>query len=95
MGYVLAGGRRVTPSRLLRPAIFIYCSLFCLLGIIALGYSTRLTFAGSQFPALYGDGTLRATYRLALLGEQPKNVSDGDQDSLYLLRRYEWRLSSK
>lgn len=95
MGYVLAGVRRVTPSRLLRPAIFIYCSLFCLLGIIALGYSTRLTFAGSQFPDLYGDGTLRATYRLALLGEQPKNVSDVDQDSLYLLRRYEWRLSSK
>ncbi len=95
MGYVLVGAKRVTPLRLLRPAIFVYCFLFCLLGIIALGYSTRVTFAASQFPDLYGDGTLRATYRTALLGESPKNASDVDQDSLYLLRRYEWRLSSK
>jgi hypothetical protein len=30
-------------------AIFTYCSLFCLLEIVALGYWPRLTFAGSQF----------------------------------------------
>jgi hypothetical protein len=95
MGYVLIGARHVAPARLLRPAIFVYCSFFCLLGIIALGYSTRVTFAGPRFPDVYGDGTLRATYRLALLGESPKNASDADPDSLYLLRRYEWRLSSK
>jgi hypothetical protein len=95
MGYVLIGVRHLVPSRLLRPVIFVYCSLFCLLGIVALGYSTRLTFAGSRFPDLYGDGTLRATYRTALLGEPPRNADDVDQDSLYLLRRYEWRLSPK
>ena len=95
MGYVLIGARRLVPSRLLRPAIFAYCSVFCLLGMVALGYSTRLTFAGSRFPDLYGDGTLRATYRTALLGESPENPADIDQDALYLLRRYEWRLSSK
>jgi len=94
MGYVLMGARRVVPSRVLRPAIFVYCSLFCLLGIVALGYSTRLTFAGSQFPDLYGDGTLRATYRAALLGEKPTNPDDISADALYLLHRYEWRLSS-
>jgi len=95
MGYVLVGARHVTPPRLLRPAVLGYCFLFCVLGITALGYSTRVTFAGPRFPDLYGDGTLRATYRLALLGESPKSASDVDQDSLYLLRRYEWRLSSK
>ncbi len=95
MGYVLIGARRLAPSRLLRPAIFAYCTVFCLLGIVALGYSTRLTFAGSQFPELYGDGTLRATYRTALLGESPKNADDISADALYLLRRYEWRLASK
>jgi hypothetical protein len=95
MGYVLIGARRLVPSRLLRPAIFGYCSIFCLLGMVALGYSTRLTFAGSRFPDLYGDGTLRAAYRTALLGESPENLADIDQDALYLLRRYEWRLSSK
>jgi hypothetical protein len=95
MGYVLMGAKRLVPSRLLRPAIFAYCSVFCLLGMVALGYSTRLTFAGSQFPDLYGDGTLRATYRTALLGESPKNADDISSDALYLLRRYEWRLASK
>jgi hypothetical protein len=63
--------------------------------MVALGYSTRLTFAGSRFPELYGDGTLRATYRTALLGESPKNADDVSPDALYLLRRYEWRLASK
>jgi hypothetical protein len=95
MGYVLTGARRLVPPRVLRPAILVYCSLFCLLGVVALGYSTRLTFAGSKFPDLYGDGTLRATYRTALLGETPKSGDDIDSDSLYLLRRYEWRLSPK
>jgi hypothetical protein len=95
MGYVLIGAKRLAPSRLLRPAIFGYCTVFCLLGMVALGYSTRLTFAGSRFPELYGDGTLRATYRTALLGESPKNADDVSPDALYLLRRYEWRLASK
>jgi hypothetical protein len=95
MGYVLIGVRRRIPSRLLRPAIVAYCVFFCLLGIVALGYSTRLTFAGSQFPDLYGDGTLRATYRKAFLGESPRNADDISPDALYLLRRYEWRLAPK
>jgi hypothetical protein len=95
MGYILIGARRLVPARLLRPALLAYCSVFCLLGMVALGYSTRLTFAGSRFPDLYGDGTLRATYRAALLGEPPKNPDEVDPDSLYLLRRYEWRLDSK
>ncbi len=95
LGYVLIGARRMAPSHVLRPTLFVYCSLFCLLGMVALAYSTRLTFAGSRFPDLYGDGTLRATYRAALLREPPKNADDISPDALYLLRRYEWRLSSK
>jgi hypothetical protein len=95
MGYVSIGARRLIPSGLLRPAIIVYCSLFCLLGVVALGYSTRLTFAGSQFPDLYGDGSLRATYRNAFLGESPRHPNDISPDALYLLRRYEWRLSSE
>jgi hypothetical protein len=95
MGYVLIGARCLIPSRLLRPVIVAYCVLFCLLGMVALGYSTRLTFAGSKFPDLYGDGTLRATYRNAFLGESPMHADDVDQDSLYLLRRYEWRLAPR
>jgi hypothetical protein len=83
------------PPGLLRPAIFAYCSLYCLLGLVALGYSTRLTFAGRRFPDLYGDGTLRPTYRLVFLGEPPKNADDISQEAVYLLHRYEWRLARK
>jgi hypothetical protein len=93
MAYVLIGLRRIAPPSLVRPVILAYCALFCLLGVVALAYSTRLTFAGARFPDLYGDGRLRTTYRAAFWGEAPNNASDINQDALYLLRRYEWRLA--
>jgi hypothetical protein len=95
IGYVLIGARRIVPPSLLRPAILAYSVCFCVLGIVALGYSTRLTFAGSRFPELYGDGSLRATYRLVILGEQPKNTDDISQEALYLLHRYDRSLARK
>jgi hypothetical protein len=95
IGYVLIGLRRTIPPNRLQPAIFAYCALFCLLGVVALAYSTRLTFAGARFPDLYGDGRFRATYRYALRGEMPNNVNDINEDALYLLHRYEWRLAPK
>jgi hypothetical protein len=95
IAYVLIGLRRLAPPTLVRPVILAYCALFCLLGVVALAYSTRLTFAGARFPDLYGDGRLRTTYRAAFRGEVPNNANDINQDALYLLRRYEWRLASK
>ncbi len=95
MGYVLLGLRCVLSPVTLRPLLVVYCSLFCLLGILALGFSTRLTFAGDRFPDIYGDGKLRDTYKMALRGETPKNSSDVDQDALYLLRRYDWRAARR
>lgn len=95
IGYVLIGLRRMVPPSLLQPLMLAYCALFCLLGVVALVYSTRLTFAGARFSDLYGDGRLRTTYRTAFLGELPSNVNDINQDALYLLRRYEWRLAPK
>lgn len=95
MGYILLGLKRLLPFRTPRPIVLAYCSLYCLLGVGALGYSTRLTFAGHRFPDLYGDGRLADTYRVALLGERPRNAEDVSADALYLLRRYEWRLAPK
>jgi hypothetical protein len=91
IGYTLLGLRQIIPPAILRPASIIYCAFFCLLGIAALAYSTRLTFAGPRFPDLYGDGNFRATYKLALLNEQPTHPTDIDPDALYLLRRYDPR----
>jgi hypothetical protein len=64
-------------------------------GLLALGFSTRLTFAGPRFPDIYGDGNFHDAYRIVLRGEKPNNGDDVNQDALYLLRRYEWRASSK
>ena len=95
MGYVLLGLRRMVSARILRPLLVVYCLLFCILGLLALGFSTRLTFAGARFPEIYGDGNFRDAYRIVLRGETPKNSEDVNADALYLLRRYEWRAASK
>ena len=95
MGYVLLGLRRMVSPGILRPLLVVYCSLFCMLGLLALAFSTRLTFAGARFPDIYGDGNFRDAYKIVLRGETPKNSDDVNQDALYLLRRYEWRAASK
>lgn len=91
LGYLLVGVQRILPRHVLRPALLAYCAYFCLLGTLALGFSTRLTFSGSRFPDIYGDGNLRATYKMAFLGEKPVSDASIDADALYLLRRFEPR----
>ena len=91
MAYMLLGLRQMFSSRLLRPLLVAYCTCFVLLGIVALGFSTRQTFAGSRFADTYGDGNFRATYKLALRGTQPVGDDKIDPDALYLLRRFEPR----
>jgi hypothetical protein len=95
MGYVLLGLRRMLSPGVLNPLLVVYCSLFCMLGLLALGFSTRLTFAGARFPDIYGDGNFRTAYRIVLRGETPNHGDDVNQDALYLLRRYEWRAAGK
>lgn len=85
IGHVLIGLRRIFPASLLQPVILAYYALCCLHGVVALAYSTCLTFAGAWFPDLYGGGCLRTTYRTAFRGEMPNNVNDVDQDALYII----------
>jgi len=95
MAYVLTGLRRLTPRETLRPLLVAYGFIFCVLGIAALVFSTRLTYAGARFPDIYGDGNLRDAYRIALRGETVENNNPIHKDALYLLRRYEWRVTRK
>jgi len=95
LGFCWLGLKRLASARTIRWLMVGYCTFYCLLGVRALAYSTRLTLAGPRFPDLYGDGRLAATYRMAFRGETPANPNDIDPDALYLLRRYEWRLSTK
>jgi hypothetical protein len=53
---------RLKNRGLVRTGVAIYGSVFAILGVIALVYSTRISFAGPRFPDVYGDGTLRPSY---------------------------------
>ena len=94
MAYVWLGLQRLLPQPGLSPLRILWCSVFCLVGIAALAFSTRLTFAGPRFPDIYGDGNFRAAYALVLRGDPPKN-GKVDQDAVDLLRRFEWRAKRK
>ena len=63
-----------------------YAIVFCVVGFIDLAYSTRVTFSGSQFAYVYGDGNLASTY---LANCDVANTSD-QPVALHLLQRYEW-----
>jgi len=95
MGYVLLGVIHYISAKGIRSIALCYFGVYCLMGVVALGYTTCITLAGPRFPDLYGDGRLAATYRTAFRGETPANPNDIDPDALYLLRRYEWRLATK
>ena len=66
-----------------------YVGVFLALGLLALGYSTRLSFSGRHFAELYGDGTGRDTYRLAFGSTEHVNPAAVDQQMFALLRRFE------
>lgn len=48
---------------------------FVALGALALGYSTRISLAGDDFPDRYAGGTLAPAYRAAWAGEAPPDTT--------------------
>jgi len=57
-------------------------------GLVALGYSTRLTFAGDDFPQRYTHGALRASYEAAFGLAAPSTSEAADPRTTTILRRY-------
>ncbi len=72
----------IVPKRIL----VAYGMVFCILGVVALGYSTKLTFAGKKFASEYGDGRLTDTY---LAGCSTSTIPK-EEEALALLKRYQW-----
>jgi len=68
-----------------------YVGLFSVLGLAALLYSTRITFAGQTFPERYGDGTLRPAYEVAFGKRNPSELSGINRTAFQLLEQYEPR----
>ena len=72
-----------------------YVGVFSVLGLAALLYSTRITFAGQHFPERYGDGTLRPAYEVAFGQRDPSELSGVNRVAFQLLEQYEPRASDK
>ena len=63
-------------------------ALYVAMGVVAMGYSTWITFSGPKFPERYGDGRLTATYQLFLLDQPPAAGEELNPEGLKVLRRY-------
>lgn len=87
--YILDGADKLKllRLRLLAPAAFYYLAT----GILALGYSTSITFAGDRFPKLYGGGSYREPYEFAMHADEPITEYDGPNKNVAkLVRRYQY-----
>jgi hypothetical protein len=91
LGYLAVFTEDLPKHRFVRFALATYVVYFFLLGIAALVYSTRITFSGRSFPDLYGDGTIRATYRAAYREPSDPAAGQVNPDALDLLLRYDPR----
>jgi hypothetical protein len=81
--------KKMNISRLLEATFCTYLIIFSLMGMLALGYSTRLSLSGPRFPDYYSDDyRLRNAYRIFLSKEdQPKECS-ANEEALHLLQRF-------
>jgi hypothetical protein len=73
-----------------RGLVVAYAMVFSIFGFVALGYSTKLTFAGQRFAEQYGDGRLTNAY----LSRCNTDTAPGENEALALLQRYEWHCKS-
>jgi len=81
---------RLADRNWIRRAAAAYVAAFCLMGGIALFYSSRISLSGDRFPDLYGGGVYRDSYR-ALSGTQTEARSENknvDFQLVTLIKRY-------
>jgi hypothetical protein len=71
-----------------RAGVYGIGALYVSMGVVAMGYSTWITFSGPKFPERYGDGRLTATYRLFLLDQPPAAGEELNPQGLKVLQRY-------
>jgi hypothetical protein len=81
---------RLADRKWIRRAARAYVAAFCLMGGVALIYSSRISLSGDRFPELYGGGIYRDTYR-ASSGTQTEARSENknvDFQLVQLIQRY-------
>jgi len=92
LGYFMVFAEKLLKHRFINVVLVTYLVYFSLLGVAALAYTTRITFSGKSFPDVYGDGTIRATYRAAYHESTGTEAGEVNLEALDLLLRYEPRL---
>jgi hypothetical protein len=66
-----------------------YVLFYVMLGLAALAYSTNISLSSNKrFVEVFGDGTLRMTYRYAFCSELPINEEEVNRHVLEVLRIY-------
>ena len=86
VGYVALSATEITRLRYFGLTIPAACMWFAATGVLALAYSTRISWAGDRFPEFYGDGTLKPSYRAAMYGDRTGVVND---EVVSLIKRYD------
>jgi hypothetical protein len=80
--------QRQNRSKVLSYAVMIYVGYFSVTGLLAIGYSTRISFAGPNFSEVYGDGNLRETYRYLLGNAKAGESAAINQEAVRLFERF-------
>ena len=70
-----------------KQAGLLYAAAYMLMGLVALAYSTRITFSGREFPRRYGDENIRSTYEV-FYSDPKADRSRSNDCALELLQRY-------
>jgi hypothetical protein len=73
-----------------RTALVTYSAAYVIMGVLAIAYSTRITFSGADFPNQYGDYHLRSTYQL-FYSDRSTDMSNINANALEILKRYSRR----
>lgn len=89
--YTLLGLKQYWHLRLIRFGTISWISVYCLMGIAAMGYSSFLSFSGTRFAEIYGDGTYRNTYRAAFFGKNAVENGDIIDNGYRVLKWYDPR----
>jgi hypothetical protein len=79
--------RRLTQSKLAIQVLVGYITMFAMLGLFTLAYSTTLSFSGSGFADAYTEGHYHSTY-CAVWHCNEADLANVDLDGLHLLRYY-------
>lgn len=67
-----------------------YFSIYAIVGMIALGYSTQISLSGNDISEYYGNGNMiKMTYRKALNNGYPVNRKHVDKKIVHIIRRFE------